>query len=91
MSPHIVRMARVLVSIALFSGALHSALWVFSSASPAFQACGGRYSLFASTFRCRQPYVAGILSLTLFIAFIYSVYVTGKAERNAQRSEGGGK
>jgi hypothetical protein len=90
MSPHIVRMARVLVSTALFLGALYSALWIFSSASLAFQACGGHYSLFASSFRCRQPYVAGILSLTFFIAFIYSVYVTGRAERNAQRSERGG-
>jgi hypothetical protein len=89
MSLRFIRVARVLASTAFFLGALYSALWVFSSASLDFQACDGRYSLFAPTFRCRQPYVAGLLSAALFAAFIYANYLGARAERNAQRSERG--
>lgn len=44
----------------LLAASAYCALWVFSSLDLAFLDCNGSFSLFASTFTCRQPYVAAI-------------------------------
>jgi hypothetical protein len=46
--------------------AIWSLMWVFSSASLACTACNCSYSLFDPVPRCRQPYIAGLLSLGSF-------------------------
>ena len=38
-------------------------LWIASSSESAFSACNGHFSLFADTFRCRQPYLALIATV----------------------------
>ena len=42
-------------------------LWVFSSSDMAFTECAGNYDLFSSNTRCRQPPIAGLLSLASLI------------------------
>lgn len=43
--------------------ALYCVLWMIGSASLACTACDCHYSLFAATFRCRQPPLAGLLAI----------------------------
>lgn len=51
--------------------ALYAVLWVFSSADLAFLACDGKFSLFATSLSCRQPYLALILfGASVLIALI---------------------
>ena len=55
---------------AAFAFAAWCALWIFSSADLAFVPCHGTYSLFAPTFRCRQPPLAMVLcGASLLVAF----------------------
>ena len=72
------RTTLALLSLLLLAGALYSALWVFSSSSLAFSDCDGKYSLFAESFRCRQPPIAAILAVVLFGASVVSLYARGR-------------
>lgn len=42
-------------------------LWVWSSLDLAYIPCNGTFSLFAESFRCRQPHVAAILCLAFTV------------------------
>jgi hypothetical protein len=53
------------LGIVLLLTSAYCALWIASSASLAGPACNFRFSLFAESFRCRQPYVASILAVVL--------------------------
>jgi hypothetical protein len=86
MAPSLWRTTLALVSALLLAGALYSALWVVSSGSLAFTACDGQYSLFAESFRCRQPYIAGILAVVLFGASIASLYARSRVGKPTRRS-----
>lgn len=55
-----------IAAVVFVLASLYCALWVFSSADLAFTACNGEYSLFAPSFRCRQPYIAIILAVVSF-------------------------
>ena len=86
MTPFLSRLVLAILSVLLLAAALYCGLWVFSSASLAFSACNGEYSLFAESFRCRQPYVAVLLAIVLFAASVLSLYVrnrVGRASRGA--------
>jgi hypothetical protein len=48
---------------ALFLAALFCLLWLVSSSSMAFTDCAGSYDLFAANPRCRQPSIAGLLTI----------------------------
>ena len=78
-----------LLSALLLAGALYSALWVVSSSSLAFTACDGKYSLFAESFRCRQPYIAAILAVVLFGASVGSLYARNRVGKPKRRSGNG--
>jgi hypothetical protein len=70
MSPHHIRLTGSLAAIVLVLAGLYCVLWIFSSADLACTACHCTYSLFASSFRCRQPYVAVILAGVFFCVAI---------------------
>jgi len=61
----------------LLLGSLWSLMWVFSSASLASGFCEGHFSLFHEHFRCRQPYIATILFLSLLVASIV-LFILGR-------------
>ena len=65
----------------LFAASIYCALWVWSSFDLAFSACGN-FSLFAETFRCRQPYVALILTVVFLIS---AAAILAVARRRANR------
>jgi hypothetical protein len=81
MAPSTVRVLLAIAGTVLLAGALYSALWTVSSTSLAFVACDGKYSLFAESFRCRQPYIAGLLAVVLFAASIWAMYVRARIGR----------
>lgn len=54
------------VGAVLVLAGLYCSLWIMSSASLACTACNCEYSLFAPTFRCRQPVIAIILAVGAF-------------------------
>jgi hypothetical protein len=65
-------MRSVLASAMIFLAALScggiavfALAWGWSSSSLAFSECGGNYSLFADSFRCKQP----VLATSLFWGF----------------------
>jgi hypothetical protein len=82
----LLRLLLAVLSALLLAGALYSALWVVSSSSLAFTACDGKYSLFAESFRCRQPYIAAILAVLLFVASILSMYGRNRIGKTARGS-----
>ena len=88
MAPTLLRPLLAVLSALLLAGALYSALWVVSSSSLAFTACDGTYSLFAKSFRCRQPYIATILAVVLLGASIVSMYARSRV---AKATLGSGK
>lgn len=61
---------QILISFICFFGSSYGLLWIFSSASLASGYCGSEFSLFHSEFRCRQPYLAMIMFISLGISFI---------------------
>ena len=75
----------VLIAVAgiLFAAAIYCGLWVWSSSDMAFSACG-KFSLFAESFRCRQPYVAMILTVVFFIS---AAAILTVARRRANRND----
>ncbi len=52
----------------LLAASIYCAMWFFAAADLAFVPCNGQFSLFAPTFRCRQPYVAAILCVVLMLS-----------------------
>jgi hypothetical protein len=66
MSPQHIRLIGSLAALVFILAGLYCVLWIFSSASLACTACNCTYSLFPSSFRCRQPYVAMILAAVFF-------------------------
>ena len=66
MSPQHIRLIGSLTALVFILAGLYCVLWIFSSASLACTACNCTYSLFASSFRCRQPYMAMILAALFF-------------------------
>ena len=65
--------------------ALYCGLWILSSSDLAFVACDGKFSLFADSFRCRQPYVALILAIGFLIASSFAIYVRYRVGRSQSR------
>ncbi len=59
----------------LFS-AVWGVMWFFSSSSLASSFCENQFSLFHELFRCRQPYLAIILSITS-IALFFTMIILG--------------
>src|SRR5579862_7779369 len=69
------RVGLVVFAAVLIAGGLYCALWVVSSASLACTACNCHYSLTASTPRCRQPYIALLLAIALFVVAAVCLYI----------------
>jgi hypothetical protein len=59
---------------------------IASSSSLAFTACSGRYSLFAESFRCRQPHVALVLAIFFFAASLGCMWARRRAKAMDARS-----
>lgn len=55
-------------------------LWIVSSISLAFADCNGTYSFFTENIRCRQPPIAGLLSLASFLVAVV-LFVIGRKSR----------
>jgi hypothetical protein len=51
----------------LLVASIYCALWFFAASDLAFIPCNGHFSVFAPTFRCRQPYVAAGLFVVLVL------------------------
>lgn len=59
MHPNLLRsFALALSGVIALVAAGYCLLWAFSASSLAFVACNGEYSLFAESFRCKQPVLA---------------------------------
>ena len=58
-------------------------LWIISSASLASGYCGGKFSLFAEEFRCRQPHLAMLLTAVFAGAFVHLVLRGVRAGRRS--------
>lgn len=78
MASSLAKLLLAVLSALLMAGALCSALLILSSSSLAFAECGGQYSLFAESARCRQPHVAAVLTAVLFAVSIASMYASGR-------------
>jgi hypothetical protein len=89
MASSLVRPLLAVLSALLLASALYSALWVVSSSSLAFAACNGEYSLFAESFRCRQPHIAAILAVLFFGASVVSMYARSRVGGVTPRSGNG--
>lgn len=60
------RIISIAAAVIFVFGGAYCVLWMFASADLAWSYCNGDYSLFANTFRCRQPYIAMILAVVQF-------------------------
>jgi hypothetical protein len=78
MKPTFSRVLLAIASAVLMAGALYSALWIFSSTDLAFVPCDGHFSLFAQSSRCRQPYIAMLLTVALFLASLLTMYLRAR-------------
>jgi hypothetical protein len=79
--------ARIVAAL-LFFASFYCVLWIVSSASLACTACNCEYSLFAPTFRCRQPYIAMILAGAFFIAAIMILVRTRRRRASDASAQG---
>ena len=70
--------ARIVAVVLLFAS-FYCFMWIISSASLACTACNCEYSLFAPTFRCRQPYIAMILTGVFLIAAVVILVKTRRS------------
>jgi hypothetical protein len=69
-SKSVIRIVSYLAAVLFLLAGIYCALWIVSSASLACTACNCSYSLFASSLRCRQPYIAMLLTLLFFVLTI---------------------
>ena len=58
----IVGASEIFIGVLLLLLAVWSFLWIFSSSHLAHDFCNGQFSLFHEQFRCKQPFVAMLLS-----------------------------
>jgi len=75
-SPRVLRVMAFVVAVIFMLVAGWSFLWVFSSASLACTECNCSYSLFHPVPRCREPYIAILLSVSCF-AFAVGAIIFG--------------
>jgi hypothetical protein len=80
---------RVIAGVLLFAS-FYCFLWILSSASLACTACDCHYSLFAPTFRCRQPLIAEILTGLFLISAVTIFVMTRKRRASDASSKDGG-
>ena len=80
-NPRILRITFFVAAGLLMLAAIWSLMWVFSSASLACTACNCSYSLFDPVPRCRQPYIAGILSLVSLILAVGAIIFGQRQKR----------
>jgi hypothetical protein len=76
------RLAASLTAVVLILAGAYCILWIFSSASLACTACNCSYSLFASSLRCRQPYIAMILAAACFALAVVAVLYSRRHSSN---------
>lgn len=79
------RIACFLGGVALLGLGGYAALWAISSSSLAITACKDGYSLFAETFRCKQPHLAS-LAMCVSLALCYGILLRFAAARVAGRA-----
>ena len=84
MSPRVTRVVGCVAAVTFLAAGAYSFLWIFSSASLACVACDCTYSLFAPTFRCRQPVIAEVLSVVFLLLFIGSCIIVAKSSRSPE-------
>lgn len=73
MSRTIARILAGVVGVIAALGCVYTFLWIFSSASLASQACNAHFSLFAGSVRCRQPYIAMLMSAALLAMTVWTL------------------
>jgi hypothetical protein len=76
-----IRISCYLFALFFILAGLFCLLWVVSSSSMAFADCNGTYSFFVKNIRCRQPPIAGLLSLVSFFVAVI-LFVVGKKSRS---------
>ena len=84
--PALIRVLSLCGAATLLLAMLWCLLWVFSSSHLAFVACDGKFSLFAESFRCKQPYIAMILatvSLLGSVALAWLALRGGSSDRDS--------
>jgi hypothetical protein len=69
------------LGLLLVLAGMYCSLWVISSASLACTACNCEYSLFAPTFRCRQPVIAIMLAVVSFAGAVVAFVVRSRLSR----------
>ena len=62
---------------------LYCALWILSAASLASGYCGGRFSLFAEEFRCRQAHIAMLLTIAFGVLSGFLAWRAVRAHRSS--------
>ena len=87
MSPRATYWLSRIAAAACLLAAMYCFLWIFSSSDLAATYCNFKFSLFAPTFRCRQPQIAMLLcGLFLVIALVLIVKVRQRHVRNDQET-----
>jgi hypothetical protein len=81
MSRRIYLVSRAGAVLALLASG-YCVLWIVSSASLACASCNCHFSLLAPSFRCRQPYVALLLSVAFLIV---AVVLVAKVRRSSSQ------
>jgi hypothetical protein len=71
----VIRYSCYFLAVALVLFSFWCLLWIFSSFSMAFTECANAYELFASTPRCRQPSIAGLLAIASLLSAVIATLV----------------
>ena len=85
-----VRIARLICfasSIMLGLAMVYCLLWLASSSSMAFAECNGRYELFSSNDRCRQPPLAGLLALGFFMSAVFLAWYGSRLGKSRSHND----
>jgi hypothetical protein len=85
MTPFFSKFPLTLLSAVLMAAAFYSALWAVSAMHPKSVACKALSGLFAEVFRCRQPYLAILLTIVFFGASITSAYLKNRLGKPSRR------